>query len=97
VADHEETKAGAKTEQKETDLVDRMVWVVDQQCVVVEEDGLRFRKRNAMALPIQSVLVLVPRTGVRARLQCSYIVGRRKIRQGAAEIAAASLEPRSPA
>jgi hypothetical protein len=44
--------------RKETDLVDRMVWVVDQQCVVVEEDGLGFRKRNAMALPIQSVLVL---------------------------------------
>ena len=60
MADHKETKAGAKTEQKETDLVDGMVWVVDQQRVVVEEDGLGLRKRNAMALPIQSALVLVP-------------------------------------
>jgi hypothetical protein len=60
MADHKKTKAGAKTEQEETVLVHRVVWVVNQQCVVVEEDGLGFRKRNAVALPIQSVLVLVP-------------------------------------
>ncbi len=60
MTDNQKANAGAQAEQKEADLVDGVVRVIDQQGVVVEEDGLRLLERDTVALPIQSVLGLVP-------------------------------------
>jgi hypothetical protein len=60
VTDDENAKAGAEAEEQEPDLINRVVRVVDQQGVVIEEDGLGLAEGNAMTFPIESVLILVP-------------------------------------
>jgi hypothetical protein len=60
VANHEGAKAGAKAEQHEAILVVGVVWIVDKQRRVVQENGLRLLERDAVFLPVRTVLPLVP-------------------------------------
>ena len=65
-----------ETEQDEPLFATRMVRVVNQHCVVIEERCLSFLKRNAVLALVLGVLPLVPfeaQLGHR-KFYCKYIV-----------------------
>ena len=80
MTDNENSKGRAETEEKKADFVDRVVRIVDQQGVVVEEDGLGFFKGNAVSFPVEPVR---PTRTRQAQLQRSYIVVQCKCGAGA--------------
>jgi hypothetical protein len=56
VADDEHSQLRADAEQDEPILVVRMVWIVNEQAVLVREDALRLLERNAVLPDVGRIL-----------------------------------------
>jgi hypothetical protein len=60
VTDEEKAKGGTQTQQDEPLFRKGMIWVVDEDRVIVEKDRYGLRKGHAMATNVEAPLRLVP-------------------------------------
>ena len=74
VADDQEPQCRADTEQYEPFFATRMIGVVNQDGVVVEEHRLRFLERDAVLALVAGVLPLVPLKAQIGHTYCKYVV-----------------------
>jgi hypothetical protein len=72
VANDESAKRGAQTEQDEAVFVVGVIGVIDEQSMIVQEDGLGLLERNAVLSLVDAILAEGPiRTGGQP---CAYSV-----------------------
>ena len=71
-------KCRAQAKQDEAILVVGMIRVVNEEGVIIKEDGLGLLERDAVFALVGPALEYVPFESETPRLQCSYIVSKRK-------------------